>query len=232
MKRVAIHQSQYLPWPPYFRKMAAADVFIVMDSVQYQKNGVQNRNKIRNKDSEFWLTIPVTGQLSDTIAEKKLADARWPQKHWKSIQGAYARAPFWREFAPALEALYAAPYATLAGVNEAFLALLAEASGVATPRVNLSDLPAEGSASALVLSACRAVGADVYVSGVGAKAYLDEEAFRAAGVRIEYLAAEAPVYRQFHDDRFFPGLSMLDMLLNVGREGCSAYAHSQGISHA
>jgi hypothetical protein len=224
--KVAIHQSQYLPWPPYFRKIAAADVFVVMDSVQYQKNGVQNRNQVRNKDGAFWLTIPVTGHLEDTIAQKKLVDDRWADKHWKSLQAAYARAPHWAALAEPLRALYERRYETLGAANDAFFSFLVKTLGITAKVVKLSELTPEGTGSALVLSACQALKADRYVSGTGAKAYLDEAAFKNAGIAIDYLESRAPAYPQFHGGTFVPGLSVVDMLANVGPEGCGPYLHA------
>lgn len=70
-KIVSIHQSQYLPWAAYFKKIAFSDTFVILDNVQFQKNGVQNRNKIRNKNGEFWITLPVNNKLDEAINEKK-----------------------------------------------------------------------------------------------------------------------------------------------------------------
>ena len=62
---VSIHQSQYLPWPAYFKKLAISDLFVILDSVQFQKNGIQNRNKLRNQEGDYWLTVPVIGSMKD-----------------------------------------------------------------------------------------------------------------------------------------------------------------------
>ena len=69
--KISIHQSQYLPWPAYFKKIAMSDKFVILDNVQFQKNGVQNRNKLRNKNGEFWITIPLSGSMKEKINEKE-----------------------------------------------------------------------------------------------------------------------------------------------------------------
>lgn len=211
---VAMHQSQYIPWPPYFKKLAEADVFVLMDSVQYQKNGVQNRNKVRDKNGDFWLTIPVTGALEDSIAAKRLATPAWREKHWKSLSAAYGRAPRWSALADGLRALYAADYATLGEVNERFLAFMLEKLGLKTRVVKLSALAVPGAKTELVVNACKAVGGTRYLSGTGAKEYLDPAAFEAAGLALEWRASAPPSYPQFHGEPI-AGLSMLDMMLNV-----------------
>lgn len=213
MKKVAIHQSQYMPWPPYFKKIAMADVFVMMDNVQYQKNGVQNRNLIRNKDAEFWLTIPVSGQLTDSIAEKRIASDQWRKKHWKSIQSAYHNAPQWYALAEQLNAYFQANYETLHEANDALLRLLFGYVGIQTSIVYLSELQAEGSKSELVLNTCRLLDADVYLSGWGSKGYLNEASFEDAGITIDYVESVSPRYVQFHGE-FIRGLSIIDMLMN------------------
>ena len=220
--RVAMHQSQYLPWPPYFKKVAAVDRFVLMDSVQFQKNGVQNRNQVRNRQGAFWLTIPVSGRLDDHIADKRIADASWTRKHWKSLQAAYGRAPHWAEHQDALAGLYQRSYAALGEANEAFIRFFLDALAIDTPLVTLSSLGVAGAKSELVLNACKALGADCYVSGHGAADYLDQDAFDAAGIGIEFMASQPPVYPQGHAD-FIPGLSMIDMLMHQDPDLIRAY---------
>ncbi|RMG37000.1 MAG: hypothetical protein D6720_03885 [Gammaproteobacteria bacterium] len=225
--RIAIHQSQYLPWPPYFRKIALADEFVVMDAVQFQKNGMQNRNRIRNRDGGFWLTIPVTGRLSDTIREKRIADPRWRRRHWQSIRSSYGRAPEWERHAEGLAELYRRDYETLGEANAAFLAWFMRSLGIGTAAIPLSSLGVEGAKSDLVLAICKARGATEYLSGPGARGYLDEAAFARAGIRIRYLPSEPPVYPQCHGG-FIAGLSMLDMLMNIGPEAIASFLWGDG----
>ncbi len=213
--RLAIHQSQYLPWPPYVRKLAAADHFVVMDSVQFQRRGVQNRNRIADPERDFWLTVPVsTGSRSDTIADKSLADETWAATHWRSIETAYRRSANWDALAPSLAAVYAAPYVDLLGVNGALLDWLLDVSDVSVPITPLSSLGLSSAKSDLILDTCLALGATTYVSGTGAAGYLDVDAFERAGVAVEFLASEPPVYER-GAGRPIPELSLLDMLFHV-----------------
>ena len=210
----AIHQSQYLPWPPYFKKLARADVFILLDGVQFQKNGVQNRNRIRNAAGAFWLTIPVTGSLEDSILEKRLADGRWCERHAKSLRSSYQRSPFWKDHGEDLLRHFGRTYATLGEANEAFFRFLVQRLDIRTPVLRHSELGATGRKSDLVLGLCKEVGADSYLSGVGGKAYLEEAEFERAGVRVVYASFPQPRYEQFHGD-FISELSIVDMLFNV-----------------
>ena len=83
---LAMHQSQYLPWAPYFRKMALADTFVLMDNVQYQKNGMQNRNQINSSNGPLWLTVPVTGSLKETIEQKQPVSNKWKKSIYKVFE--------------------------------------------------------------------------------------------------------------------------------------------------
>lgn len=214
MKKVAIHQSQYLPWAPYFRKVAQSDKFVIMDSVQFQKNGVQNRNKIRNKKEDFWLTIPVSGKIDSLISEKIISSPIWKKKHWKSIKTAYQKAPNWHLYADDLEYLYMQEYVTLFEANEAFFKFFLERLEIDTDIVYMSNLNTKSAKSDLVLEICQKVNADKYISGYGGKNYLDEVSFIREGISIDYTKTALPEYPQLHEG-FISGLSILDMIMNV-----------------
>jgi len=214
MPVIAIHQSQYIPWFPYLKKIALSDIFVVMDNVQFQKNGVQNRNKIRNYDGDFWLTIPVTGHIDDLILDKKIAEDHWRQKHWRSISASYSKAPYWHLYKEHLENLYKRDYTTLHQVNKCFLEFLLEALSLDTKIIYLSELQVAGTKSELVLSICKEVNATTYLSGLGGKTYLQGNDFNDAQIAIEYIESATPRYPQFHGS-FISDLSILDMLFNV-----------------
>lgn len=227
-RKIAVHQSQYLPWLPYLKKIALADEFVWMDCVQFQRRGVQNRNRIRNRQEDFWLTIPVSGLRTDRIMDMRLSEPKWRSKHWTSIQRSYAKAPLWNDYADSIEVLYRQDYANLDEVNWAFVGYFLDLFSIDTPLIRLSDLDVEGQKSGLILNICKARSADVYLSGTGAQDYLDQAAFNAAGIAIEYLASAPPDYRQFHGE-FIAGLSVLDMLFNVDLETIRSYLPGRSI---
>lgn len=219
---VSIHQSQYLPWPAYFRKIAKSDVFVIMDDVQYQKNGVQNRNKVRNKSGDFWLTIPVSGKLDDKIKDKKIADHKWQKKHLQSLAQAYGKAPYWADYSDFFQQLYQGKLPLLHDVNSAFLHFVLDEFDLKTEVVQMSALNCSGEKSALVMDICLKQGATTYLSGTGSKDYLDEAAFNDNGISIEYLPSVNPVYRQVHGE-FIPDLSFLDLIFNQDKDTIKNY---------
>jgi hypothetical protein len=217
--KVAIHQPHYLPWLGYLAKWAQADVFIFLDTVQYERNGWQNRNRIKTKDGPQWLTVPVSAPLGTTIAEVAI-DARqdWARRHLRAIELAYARAPWADRYRPELRAFYERKWTALAPLAVASATWLAGAAGVQTPARLASELgvtvtdPTER-----LVALCRAVGGTTYLAGRDGARYMDLRRFADAGLEVLAQAYSHPVYPQAHGE-FVPNLSALDLVLMNGDE--------------
>ena len=220
--KVAIHQPQYWPWPPYLHKILSADVFIYLDSVQFTKNGLQNRNQIKGQNGALWLTVPVVQQLGQTIAETRLADERSLGKHAKTLQASYARTPGYKRWKDELNALFAARYPSLSAVAMATTEWMLEKCGASTVRRRSSALTGVDPAkhgSELVAELCRQLGATDYLTGRGALDYMVPEHFSAIGCDVSIQAWKPLAYAQtFPEKGFVPDLSALDLLLNFPDE--------------
>jgi hypothetical protein len=213
--KVAIHQPQYLPWLGYLAKWAAADLFIFLDTVQYEKNGWQNRNCIKTPHGPAWLTVPVHAPLGTPIAAVTL-DVRqpWPRRHLRAIEHAYAAAPMFARTHAALAALYAKDWTALAPVAAATATWMARQLEIPAPARFASELGvAATDPTARLVALCRAVGADTYLAGLDGVKYMDLAQFAAAGIAVRCQRYAHPVYRQRHG-AFVPNLSALDLLLN------------------
>jgi hypothetical protein len=222
---VSIHQPQYLPWLPYLSKVAESDLFIILDSVDFQKNGLQNRNQIKTAQGAQWLTVPVHQRLGQKINEVEIDNrANWRRKHWQSIQQNYGKAAAFPGYATALQDTFDREWSSLCELNIHLVGLMMTWAGITTRTVRSSQMMGGGSASTLVLNLCLESRATHYLSGTGAQSYLDEQAFRDAGVEIVYRPAALPTsYPQMHRDAgFIDNLSALDILLNCG-SGWRAY---------
>lgn len=217
---VAIHQPHYLPWLRYMAKMALADIFVFLDDVQYTKNGWQNRNRIKTANGWTYLTVPVHASVGDRILDVRVADDRWRVQHWRSLQAAYGRAPYFRAHARFFEQFYAAPWERLVDLNLASLDYLRSALGVRTPWVPASSLGVNGEGSQRLLRICKELGATVYLSGAyAATNHLDLSAFHGSGVELALLGWTCPPYRQGHPKvGFIPDLSFVDLLFHEGEE--------------
>jgi len=215
-----MHQPNYLPWLGYFAKMAAADVFVLLDTVQYPRGAsVANRNRIRTGSGELLLTVPVRvpagREGKAAYVEVELADERWKAKHLRSIEQAYRRAPHYEEHSPTLAEIVEGA-TSFCGLTVELIRWLGPALGVTTPTPLLSELPVEPAAkNELTIALCRGLRADVYLSGTGARAYNDAGRLAEAGIALRYLEFEHPVYPQLGEG-FLPNLSALDALFNCG----------------
>lgn len=216
---VAIHQPQYLPWLPYFIKIEESDVFIFLDTVDFQKNGLQNRNQIKTAQGPHWLTVPVRQQLGQKIRDVKIDNnTDWRRKHWQTIQQCYRKVPVFKAYEKDLETLYAREWDELNQLNIELTTLMLGWMNIRTQIIRSSQMKATGAASDLVLNLCLEAGATRYLSGTGGKNYLDPESFEKAGVEIVFRPSVLPVaYPQlFPQAGFINQLSALDIVLNCG----------------
>ena len=217
--KVAIHQPHYLPWLGYLAKWAAADLFVFLDTVQFEKHGWQNRNRVKTRDGARWLTVPIRARLGVSIADVAIDTAQpWAGRHLRTIEHAYAGTPWLERYRADLKALYAQPWHRLAPLAAASAEWLARAAGIEVPWRLASELGADGAdPSGRLVAICRAVGADTYLAGRDSHRYLDRSRFAEAGIGVLVQDYRHPMYRQVHGD-FVPSLSALDLLLTHGDE--------------
>ena len=223
MTVAAIHQPNYIPWPGYFHKLAACDVFVYLDAVQYPRGqSFAARNRIKTPNGVVFLTIPVSvpkgheGKAS--YLEVEFADERWRDKHLKTVEQSYKRAPHFDEvfelYRDGLER-----GRTFVGLNVGLIEAVAGYLGIETRRVLLSEtLESFGEKTDLIVDVCKTVGADVYLSGAGGgREYNDERQLNEHGIELRYDDYAYPDHPQLWDG-FEPNLSVLDLLFNCGRE--------------
>lgn len=216
---VSIHQPQYLPWLPYLLKVEESDIFIFLDSVDFQKNGLQNRNQIKTALGATWLTVPVKQKLGQKIMDVEINNSvDWRKKHWSSIIQNYGKATYFKQYADELEALYNQNWEKLVDLNLHVLHMMLRWMDIHAKMLHSSQMKGNGKASELVLTLCQEVGACRYISGVGGGSYLDEKAFGDANVEIIYRQPMLPnYYPQLHPKAgYLKDLSALDLVLNCG----------------
>ncbi len=221
-KRVAIIQSNYVPWKGFFDLINAVDEYIILDSVQFTRRDWRTRNRIKTAGGERWLSIPVSAHQhrSLRINEVEIANADWSRRHWDALRSAYLRTPFFAHQARWLEPLYQdlSSERLLTRVNERLLRAICAELGIGTVISRDTDyaLPRDESASARLLSLCLQTGASAYVSGPSARAYLDTSLFEAQGVEVNWMEyADYPIYPQPHGP-FRHEVSILDLLFCTG----------------
>lgn len=221
MKKVAIVQSNYIPWKGYFDMIAAVDEFILYDDMQYTRRDWRNRNLIKTPQGPQWLTVPVRvkGKYHQTIRETELDGESWAADHWKALAQNYKRAPHFTEVASWLEPIYCTgPFIYLSVLNRRLIEAICAYVGITT-RISNSwdyDLP-EGKTERLA-SLCAQAGGGEYVSGPAARDYVDEKIFADQGIKLTWFDyAGYPEYPQLWGD-FVPGVTILDLLFSCGKD--------------
>jgi hypothetical protein len=224
---VAIHQPHYIPWLGYLDRMARADLFIVLDHVQFERRNYQNRAAIRLEDSSRWLTTPVV-QLSqkERIIDKQVDNSEtgsraWGPTHFKTLRYAYRKAPFFALYAPRVQEILEARWEKLVDLDLAMLDVLRDAFEIRTPLRRSSQMQAEGARSELLLNLCKeASPGSTFLGGLGgSRGYLDLDAFAQAGIGVKWQQFRHPTYAQCGEAPFIPGLMALDLLFNCGPLG-------------
>lgn len=224
--KVAIHQPEHLPWPNFFRKMASADLMVVLDSVQFRKNYFQNRNRIMRRDGlPGWLTVPVRHLASDTTiaATKVVDDGHWKSRYLNKFRDAYSASEGMHFLGNDISEVVSASGASLANLNLNLIRLLMEKLEIGTPLVNSSALTVSGSKTGLLLEICREVGATTYLAGSGSiDDYLDVKKFRSVGIDVESFPVGLPKYQ---GERGNLGLSVVDLMMSEGGSSRSYFRH-------
>jgi hypothetical protein len=217
---ITIHQPEHLPWLGFFDKIRQADVFVMLDHVQYRKNYFQNRNRIRAANGALWLTVPVLtkGNADQAINEVQInnqGSPRWKEKCWTSIAQHYRKAKYWPLHEGFFDRLYKADWTRLVEINEAIIRHMLDAFSIDVKIVKSSELNVKGNRGDLLLDICQKVGASVYLSGVSGRDYLSVKTFTDAGVRVQFQEFHHPIYKQLCEP-FLPAMSAIDLLFNYG----------------
>jgi hypothetical protein len=219
--RCVILQPSYIPWRGYFHQIQKADVFVFYDDVQFDKHGWRNRNRIKSPGGGKWLTIPVhsKGNVVEQTPINQIQicnNQPWARKHWATLKQVYGKTPHFARYADRLEAFYARPPELLADFTIDLTIHLARALGLERTRyVRSTALSAAGQKTDRLLAILQSLGATQYISGPAAKAYLEEDKLRAAGIGLEYMEYHYPDYPQLFPP-FDPQVSILDLLFMTG----------------
>jgi hypothetical protein len=221
MKKVAVVQSNYIPWKGYFDLIAAVDEFIIFDDVQYTRRDWRNRNLIKTPDGPRWLTIPVKskGHYHQTIRDVEIDGTNWGITHQKALQSNYRRAPHYEEIAALLDPFFRrSPLTHLTELNGSIISAICGYLGIPTKISNSSSYQLTGEKSERLANICLQAGATEYVSGPSAKTYLEEKDFKEHGIHVTWFDYNGyPEYPQLWG-AFIHHVTILDLLFNCGKQ--------------
>lgn len=218
MKKVAILQSNYIPWKGYFDILNLADEFIIYDHVQYTKHDWRNRNRIKTQGGIKWLTIPVSVKsINQQIRDTKISDTRWNIKHWKTISQSYAKTKYFQEYKAYFENLYlTAKEMYLSDINYRFITAINKLLGIETTLTWSTEYNLIPGKTEALIELCKQARGNVYISGPTAKNYIKEELFVQNNIEIHWMDySNYPEYFQPFPpfDHF---VSIVDMIFNEG----------------
>jgi hypothetical protein len=221
MKKVAIVQSNYIPWKGYFDLIAAVDEFILYDDAQYTRRDWRNRNLIKTPHGVRWLTVPVKvkGKYHQLIRDTEIDGTDWAQAHWKALAQNYSRTRHFKEVAALLEPLYLQHRRThLSALNRDLIAAVCAYLGIGTKISSSLDFKLIAGRSERLADLCVQAGGTEYLSGPAARVYLEDQVFAARGVNITWFDYSAyPEYPQLWGD-FSHTVTILDLLFNCGKD--------------
>jgi hypothetical protein len=219
MKRVAILQSNYIPWKGYFDLINMVDEFILYDDMQYTKRDWRNRNKIKTPNGLVWLTIPVEvkGKYFQKINETKVSEKDWAVKHWQQIKQNYSKTKYFKEYKDIFEELYlSCDEGYLSQINYKFISIINEILGIKTKIRWSSEFELVEGQTEKLLEICKDCNADIYLSGPAAKDYFDEDLAKKENIQVEWMDYSG--YGEYN--QLFPpfehGVSILDLIFNEG----------------
>ncbi|MCR8635984.1 WbqC family protein [Paenibacillus radicis (ex Xue et al. 2023)] len=218
MKKIAIIQSNYIPWKGYFDIINDCDLFILYDDVQYTHGDWRNRNKIKTNNGTSWLTIPVGAHLDKLTCQVQINDNKWQIKHWKSLQASYSRTSYFKYYRDFLEYVYLEKnWSYLSELNQYLIKHISkEFLGIKTEIRDSSEYNVQGKKLDRVIDLVKIVEGDIYISGPAAKDYIITERFEKEGIRLVYKDYQGyPEYDQVNPP-FEHSVSILDLLFHVG----------------
>lgn len=216
-KKIAILQSNYIPWKGYFDLIAKADVFVIYDEVQYTKNDWRNRNLINTPSGLQWLTIPVRIEsLHQSIHESKIFTNNWHKKHVSSLTSNYAKADYFKQYKDQIFGFYENQSEFISEVNVSFIRSICSLLGITTTIIDSKELDLKGDRNERLLEACKKLNATNYISGPAAKNYLNTELFNQENIEVEWMDYSGyPEYKQVYQP-FAHGVTVLDLIFNTG----------------
>jgi hypothetical protein len=216
-KKIAIIQSNYIPWKGYFDIMNSVDEFVLYDDVQFTKNDWRNRNKIKTRNGSDWLTIPVKHNFGQKISEVTVHNNLWRIKHWKTLLENYSKSKYFNLYKEQFETLYlGTDEQNLSEINYQFTIFINEIIGIKTKIHREYILNPELNKTERLVSLCKMLNANEYISGPSARNYLNEILFLNENIKVTWFNySDYREYNQLYPP-FDHAVSIIDLIFNEG----------------
>jgi hypothetical protein len=211
----------YFPWVGLLEQIRLADVFIHYDDVQFAR-GFYNRVQVKTANGSKWITVPLRDHHRGQNIDEVIIDDRidWRSQHRDILRQAYLKAPYRDDMLALVDRVFSIPAETLSDISRESILALAQYFGIADETIfmNSSDMDISGASTQRLHDLSLAVSTDIYVTGHGARNYLDHDFFERSGIKVEYMKYRMEVYPQLHGS-FTPYVTGLDLVANCGMCG-------------
>jgi hypothetical protein len=224
MKTIVISQPMYFPWVGMFEQIRLCDKFIFYDDVQFSKGSFTNRVQIKTDGHEGfrWLTVPLKNlKLGLKINEVEIDNSKdWKSQHIELLKQSYQSAPFYQQMREIVEKLFNEQYSSIAELSQKSMELVVEYFQMQDGKqfYTSSQLNITGKSTQRVYDLVKYLEGAKYITGHGARNYLDHELFERSGIEVEYMDYRRVQYSQLYGE-FNPHVSILDLIANEGMEG-------------
>lgn len=219
MKKIAILQSNYIPWKGYFDLINSVDEFVIFDDMQYTKRDWRNRNRILTPNGLKWLSIPVKvkGKYHQKINETVISEDHWAIKHWQTINQFYIKSEYFFSYKDIFESFYkGCDDLYLSQVNFKLIKIICEILDIQTKITWSSDYELLDGKTEKLIGICKQSESNIYLSGPSAKSYFDEPLANKNGIKVEWMNYGGyPKYKQLFEP-FVDGVTILDLIFNQG----------------
>ena len=226
MTKIAISQSNYIPWSGYFDLIDNVDTFVFLDEVQYTRRDWRNRNKIVTRQGLKWLTIPTKtkGQYYQKISQTEVSDKEWKSKHLVELRQNYIKSACFKDVYPMIDSWYSSVHTcNLSAINQSLCQNMCNYLDIQTKITCSSNFELFSNPSKRLASICEQAGATIYVSGPSAKDYLNIDEFTDRGISVEWFDYGCRREYQQISSNFHPNVSVLDLILNCGTGAINLY---------
>jgi hypothetical protein len=219
VKKVVVSQPMFLPWIGIFEQIRAADIFVHYDDVQFpQGRSFSSRVQVKSERGSRWLTVPVRRDGKQIIKDVRIDQSKaWKASHLGLLYQSYRKAKFANLAMALVESIYTYDGDLLSEFCIFGIEKIANSLGLNCKFSLSSTYSFTSSSSQKLLDIVRVEHGDAYITGHGARNYLDHELFESYGINVEYIDYVLREYPQLHGN-FTPYVSIIDLIANMGEK--------------
>jgi len=221
IKILCDHQTGYLPWLGLLHRISLSDIYVSLDTVEYNPRSYDNRNKIKTPDGFKWLNVPILNQESKLLKDIKINNAvDWRDDHIKAISHSYGATNHFGYYFDRIKSILDKKHEFLMDLNEEIMKFFLKELRINVHFAKASKFDIPESGNQYLINLCKAFKADIYVFGQLGKEYADKDLWKKNNIKVYFHKYNHPIYKQRFNN-FEPFLSVVDLLFNEGAENAS-----------